>query len=144
MLLSPLSHLKLNKPRASRVESQHKGTEVQQSKAQGFSSTPWVPFHQELLKLFFYPTIPFCTYSTSFWSELLAALELQFNASTEWGYLKSTFYSDAIKPTHLFSLTTFICTQVKCFFINSINYNIIWIFWMYVYFLNRRDNVPEN
>lgn len=52
MPLSPLSHLKLNKPKASRVESQHKGTEVQQSKAQGFSGTPWVPFHQELLKIF--------------------------------------------------------------------------------------------
>lgn len=52
MFLSPLSHLKLNKPKASRVESQHKGTEVQQTKAQAFSSTPWVPFHQELLKIF--------------------------------------------------------------------------------------------
>lgn len=52
MLLSPMSHLKLNKPKASRVESQHKGREVQQSKAQGFFGTPWVPFHQELLKIF--------------------------------------------------------------------------------------------
>lgn len=73
MFLSPLSHLKLNKPKASRVESQHKGTEVQQTKAQAFPSTPWVPFHQELLKIFF--TLLCNTYTTSFWSELLAALE---------------------------------------------------------------------
>lgn len=30
----------------------NKGTEVQQTKAQAFPSTPWVPFHQELLKIF--------------------------------------------------------------------------------------------
>lgn len=68
MLLLPLSHLKLNKPKASRVESQYKGKEVQQSKAQGFSSTPWVPFHQELLKIFF--TLLFLSVPTLLLSEV--------------------------------------------------------------------------
>ena len=112
-------------------------------KGWAFSNTPWVPFHQELLKTFF--TLLFLSIPMLLISEMNCWLPSNSIYCFYWIRLFKK-YSQSIPKICLLSLITFICAQVKWLSALAILFITLTHFLkkIYMYFINRKDNMLEN